>query len=158
MCMRIANRKAVRTLCANEGPVRRAPPAKCNSKLMSSTTMTTKGNNGGTWHFLLSGFEALIELQLSALSSRMAGIDSTGSCNSAMCSAMITWRCTRAPTRSNALNTTQPLGDVPNGNVFVEIELFDCRKQKSQLVLVVFVCNVDDGMSYGENICGWNLF
>lgn len=31
-----------------------APPAKCNSKLMSSTTMTTKGNNGGTWHFLLT--------------------------------------------------------------------------------------------------------
>jgi hypothetical protein len=107
---------------------------------MSSTTMTTKGNNGGTWHFLLSGFEALIEqrqLQLSALSSRHRLLGSP-----LIMQLSHVQRDDHMAMHANAdplqRTRTQPLGDVPNGNLFVEIELF--RLQKSQ------------AMSFGENI------
>lgn len=116
-----------------------APPAKCNSKLMSSTTMTTKGNNGGTWHFLLTHSVDIVGANWAARAPHRpyrVGIGRAAQpCAADGCE--ITWRCTR--TRSNKHPQTQPQGDdEPNENVFSEITVLDV------------VCNKSDKMSYGE--------
>jgi hypothetical protein len=126
--VRIANRNlfsAVRTLCANGGPVRAPATGKVQQQTNEFNNNDHQRKQRGTWHFLLSGFEALIEQRRAASYIALhrpyqVGIDSLRSCSSAMCSAMITWRCTRTRRPAPMQSNTQPLGDAANENGFSE--------------------------------------